>query len=114
MATKASLNTKTNEIKGEIPNITNLTTTSALNAAENKTPSVSNLVKKNDYNTKITEIEKKLKVTSTKGLTKDLMDKFSILNGAKHFSSGIFQNYLVFMPAIKYIKHFSGTTRIES
>ena len=32
----------------------------------------------------------------------------------KYFSSGIFQNYLVFIPANKYIKYFTGTTRIES
>ena len=31
-----------------------------MTAVENKIPSVSNLVKKTDYNTKITEIEKKL------------------------------------------------------
>ena len=74
----------------------------------------SNSVKKTDYNTKFTEIEKKIKAISTKGLTKDLIDKFSIVNGAKYFSSGIFQNYLVFIPAIKYIKHFSGTIRVQS
>ena len=28
--------------------------------------------------------------------------------------SGIFQNYLVFIPAKKYIKYFSGSTRIDS
>ena len=56
----------------------------------------------------------KFKGISIKGLTKDLINKFSILNGAKYFSSGIFQNYLVFMPAKKYIKYFSGTTRINS
>ena len=43
-----------------------------------------------------------------------MIDKFSILNGAKHFSSGIFQSSLVFIPANKYIKYFTGTTRIES
>ena len=32
------------------------TTTTALTAAENKTPNVTNLVKKSDYNTKTTEI----------------------------------------------------------
>ena len=74
----------------------------------------SNSVKKTDYNTKFTEIEKKIKAISTKGLTKDLIDKFSIVNGAKYFSSGMFQNYLVFIPAIKYIKHFSGTSWVES
>ena len=36
-----------------------LTTTSALTAVENKIPSVSNLVKKIDYDTKDNEIEKK-------------------------------------------------------
>ena len=32
----------------------------------------------------------------------------------KYFSSGIFQNYLVFISAKKYMKHFNGTTRIDS
>ena len=57
---------------------------------------------------------KKGKAISTKVLTKDLINKFSILNGEKYFSSGIFQNHLVFISAKKYIKSFSGTTRIES
>ena len=39
---------------------------------------------------------------------------YFIFNGAKCFSSGIFQGYLVFIPAKKYIKYFSGTTRIDS
>ena len=43
-----------------------------------------------------------------------MINKFSILNGAKYFSSGIFQNYLVSMPAKKHIKYFSSTTRIDS
>ena len=43
-----------------------------------------------------------------------MINKFSIFNGAKYFSSEIFQNYLVFIPAKKYIKNFSGTTWIES
>ena len=43
-----------------------------------------------------------------------MIDKFSILNEAKYFSSGIFQNYLVFIPAIKHIKYFHGTTQIYS
>ena len=50
---------------------------------------------------------------STKGLAKDLMKTFNILNEAKHFSSGIFQNYLVFIPAKKYIKYFGDTTGIS-
>ena len=43
-----------------------------------------------------------------------MISKFSILNRAKYFSSGIFENYLVLIPAKKYIKYFSGTTRINS
>ena len=38
------------------------------------------------------------------------MNKFSILNGAKYFSSGIFQNYLLFISPAKYIKYFTDTT----
>ena len=60
------------------------------------------------------KLSKKVKAISTKGLTKDLIDKFSILNGAKDFSLGIYQNYLFFIPTNKYIKYFSGTTRVES
>ena len=37
----------------------------------------------------------------TEGLTKDLISKYSILNGAKYFCSGILQNYFVFIPAKK-------------
>ena len=82
-----------------------------------------NLVKKTDFDNKLkdvtsnknalNELSKKVKAISTKGLTKDLINKFCILNGAKYFSLGIFQNYLVFIPTKKYIKYFTGTTRIE-
>ena len=58
--------------------------------------------------------QKKVKPISTKAPAKDLPNKFSILNGRKYFSSGIFQNYFVFIPARKYIKYFSGTARIDS
>ena len=43
-----------------------------------------------------------------------MTNKFSILNGAKYFSLGTFQNYLVFIPAKQYIKYFSGTAHIQS
>ena len=61
----------------------------------------------------IIQSKKKVKVISTKGLTKYLINKFSILNGAKYFFAGIFQNYLVFMPAKKHLKYFSSTTHID-
>ena len=39
-----------------------------------------------------------------KGLTKDLINRYRILNGAKIFSSAVLQNYLVFLSANKNIK----------
>ena len=45
--------------------------------------------------------KKTVKAISTKGLTKHLINKSSILNGEKYFSSGIFLNYLVLTPAKK-------------
>ena len=38
---------------------------------------------------------KKIKLTSTKELTADSMNKSSILNGAKYFSTDKLENYLV-------------------
>ena len=43
-----------------------------------------------------------------------MINKFSIYNGSKYFSSGMFQNYLAEIPAKNYIKYFSGTTSIDS
>ena len=40
-------------MKGKIPTITGLATSSVLTAVENKIPDVINLAKKTDYNTKI-------------------------------------------------------------
>ena len=57
MVRKRDFNTKFTEIEGKIPSISSLTTNSALTAVENKIPDVSSLVKKTDYNTKISEIE---------------------------------------------------------
>ena len=47
-------------MKNEIPSITNLATTAALTAVENKIPNGSNLVQETDYNVKIYESEKKI------------------------------------------------------
>ena len=56
---------------------------------------------------------KKFKAILTKRLTKDLTNKFSILNGAIYYSSGVFQTCLVFIPVKKYIKYFNDTTRTD-
>ena len=57
---KTDLNPKITEIENKIPSISGLATNSALTAVENKIPSLSNLITKTDYNTKISEIKKKV------------------------------------------------------
>ena len=57
---KKHFNAKVTEIEGKIRSIIGLATNSALTAVENKIPDVSSLVKKTDYNTKISDIEKKI------------------------------------------------------
>ena len=57
LATINTLNTKINQIKNGIPCATNLATTAAHTAVENKIPNVSDLVKKGDYDAKISEME---------------------------------------------------------
>ena len=57
LAKTSALNAKINKVKGKITSSTNLaTTTTALTAVENKIPNVSNLIKKTDYKTKIWKI----------------------------------------------------------
>ena len=51
---------KLTELENKIPDVSSLATKTVLTAVENKIPSVSSLLKKTDYDTKITEIEKKL------------------------------------------------------
>ena len=60
MVRKTDFNAKVTEIEGKIPSISGLTTNSALTAVENEIPDVSSLVKKTNYNTKISGIEKKI------------------------------------------------------
>ena len=43
-----------------------------------------------------------------------LINKFSILNGVKYFSSGILQNYLAFIPAKNDVKYLHATTQVYS
>ena len=52
--------TKLAELENKIQDVSNLATKTALTAVENKIPSVSSLLKKTDYDTKISEVEKKL------------------------------------------------------
>ena len=66
---------------------------------------IANFVNETDFNNKIkyvtsnknelNELSRKFKAISTKGLTKDLINKFSVLNGGKYFSLGIFQKLFI-------------------
>ena len=73
----------------------------------------SNKIKHVLVENELNELWEKVKAISKKGLAKDLINKFSILNGAKYFSSGIFQNYLVFMLAKTYTTYFGDATQID-
>ena len=88
--------------KNDIANFVNRT------GFDNKVKDVTS--NKNELN----ELTKNVKAILTKGLTKDSINKFSIINGTKYFSSGIFQSCLVHIPAAKNIKYFNATTRIYS
>ena len=64
-----------NEIKGRIPNITALATTSALNVVKNELHNILDLVKKASFDTKISDIESKYFATSDYNkLTNDILD----------------------------------------
>ena len=52
--------TKLTELENKIPDVSSLATKTALNVVENKIPYASSLVKKTNFNTKISELEKKL------------------------------------------------------
>ena len=51
---------------------------------------------------------------STKRLIKDLINRYKILNGRKYFTSGILQNYLIFLSAKRYFGFFTNTSQVYS
>ena len=60
MVKKTDFNATITEVEGRVPSTTGLTTSSVLTAVGNKIPDVNNLVKKADYDTKISDVEKKI------------------------------------------------------
>ena len=52
--------TKLTELEDKIPDVSSLATKAALTVVENKIPTVSSLIRKTDYDTRISELEKKL------------------------------------------------------
>ena len=57
---KTKYETDKTELADKIPDVSSLARKTALTAAENKIPDPSSLVKKTDYDTRISELEKKL------------------------------------------------------
>ena len=57
---KTKYQTDKTELTDKIPDVSSLARKATLNAVENKIPDLSSLVKKTDYNTRISELEKKL------------------------------------------------------
>ena len=54
------IKTNLTELENKVPDVSSLATKTALTAVENKIHSVSSLVKKTDYDTKISELQKKI------------------------------------------------------
>ena len=65
---------------------------------------------------KLDNISKKVKIILKKGLTKNLINKYSILKGAKNFSSDGLQMYLVLISTrrIYWIRKDGSDSTIES
>ena len=61
MVVKADFNSEITEVGHKIPSINGLATNSALTVVENKIPDISSLTTKTNYNTKVSEIEKKVR-----------------------------------------------------
>ena len=97
--------------------ITGLATTSALTAVKNKIPSISNLVKKTDYDKKVGEIDNRM-INLTRKIvwnkTKDISIEnelkklktfdLSYFHGKNYFDEDGNQNYYIFQPISKYLK----------
>ena len=78
---------KLTELENKIPDVSGLSTKTALTAIENKIPSGSSVVEKTDYDTKITEIKKKL--------TDNNDDKYVIASAFNTLAAGVFNVTLV-------------------
>ena len=62
----------------------------------------------------LNEKSEKVELILIKELRKYLVKRYGILIGAKHFSSFVLENYLVFISANNYIVFFSGIPEIYS
>ena len=101
LATKTALTT----VENKIPDTNNLATKIALTIVENKIPGISSLVKKSDHNTKITEVENKVKKLEN--------FDFSYNRGKNYFDEDGTQHYLIFQPIYRYFKLNSVVNGID-
>ena len=108
-ATKTTLNAKINQVKIEIPDITNLANKAAIKAVKNKIPSVS-------YNTKINEIEKKItdnnhdKYITTPEFNKLTSENFAVrLKQANLASKSDIANFVKKTSFDQKLKHLNKT-----
>ena len=92
-------------VENKIPDTNNLATKIVLTIVENKIPGISSLVKKSDHNTKITEVENKVKKLET--------FDFSYNRGKNYFDEDGTQNYLIFQPIYRYFKLNSVVNGID-
>ena len=74
----------------------------------------SNKTKQVPVENELNKPSEKIKAISTKGLIKDLINGYKILNGARYFSSEVLQNYLIFLSNKKYFRLFTNTSQVLS
>ena len=58
------------------------------------------------------DVKREVKLILTKGLAKDLKNRYSILHGTKYFAVDGRRNFLVFHLYFKYFQTFTGTDKI--
>ena len=125
---KADYNTKITEIENKIPDISNLATNTLVNKVENIIPDISNifltlatnvfntrsaqanLITKRDFNTKLSNLHRKITQNKLKHLlVENELNKLKTFDssyfiGKSHFEEDGVQNYLVFQPMYRYFK----------
>ena len=107
MVKKTDLNSKISEVESKIPSITNLATSSALTAVENKIP-VSSLIKKRDFDAKLKTISDRVNLLAENELKKLNAFDLSYSRGKNYFEDSGTLTYLVFEPIDKYFKRIIG------
>lgn len=60
----------------------------------------------------INNLSREVKLIPTKWFTKDLINEYNILNGAKYFARNVSQTYLLFQSVFKYFKTLTNSSRI--